>query len=196
MHWTFISRKKKIILITATVLLVVALILAVIMNSEDMESEKHGSEGAGTVRQALPGESETLTARPVPVQEKQEASLKQQVKNFMERYGTYSNHAGFAGLYELEPMMNSKMRDWFYNSYLPKLRQDHPIDGFYYSVSTMAPSIELLREEEGLKVYKVSTQRTEMIQKNEDTFIQDAELTMVEQSGTWLVDGVFWQGKR
>jgi hypothetical protein len=115
-------------------------------------------------------------------------------RTFTERFATFSNTNGYIDLSALFTMCTPEMNDWLRNEYLPKLKKDFPANGFYYSVSTMAPSAAIATQKGESMQVTVSTQRQETkADKQGESFIQKINIDMKKADGKWLVDGAYWQ---
>lgn len=115
-------------------------------------------------------------------------------RTFTERFATFSSTNGYIDLQSLYSLCTPEMNDWLKNEYLPKLKKDFPADGFYYSVSTMAPSAAVLSQNGASMQVTVSTQRQETKgDKEGEPYVQKIIIDMQKIDGKWLVNAAYWQ---
>jgi hypothetical protein len=119
--------------------------------------------------------------------EKKELIVK--ARNFIERYGSFSSDAQFANLYELKNEMTSR----FWQETEKSLSSEALAKEDFYSISTKVLNItEKIFLSDSI-TYSISTQREETKNITEKILYQTAELKMVKQQGSWLVDSVSWK---
>lgn len=113
-------------------------------------------------------------------------------KLFVERYGSYSNEANFQNIRDVIPLMSTK-----FGAATTADLATKKVPVGYYGVTTRVITVKVVSQDEraGMAVIDMSTQRVEEngSAQNPSTKYQDAELTLVKESGVWLVDSVKWQ---
>ncbi|HMB26316.1 MAG TPA: hypothetical protein VKP03_02780 [Patescibacteria group bacterium] len=192
------NNRNKVLIIIIVGLAVIAVLLWVFLGIEKPEKPKDQTE--------QPQKQKILQKTGVKVikepetklteEQKQEISVEAFAKSFVEKFGTYSNHSQYKSIKELLPYMTVNMADWVEETYLLKLNKEHDPDGFYYEISTIAPTAEILEKNENSQKIELQTQRTE---KKEDEapeqFRQDIILELIKANDNWKVDAAFWQDK-
>jgi len=141
-------------------------------------------------------ETTTVKKRVIPEAEVTEEELKKISASFIERFGTYSNQAGYNNIKELKLFMSTAMQGWA-DSYIEEIRRRNADTSIYYGLTTKAVVVEATSFSAGATAaeFLVKTQRKETIGAtgNIRTFQQDAVLKMVKEGGAWKVDRVVWQ---
>lgn len=118
-------------------------------------------------------------------------SLKIKVRNFVERYGSFSTDAHFQNLKDLKNEMSSRLWQETENYILQKEKEE--IKEFY-GVTTKVLSVEEISFKENEAEYLVSCQKEE-IKGNQlpKVFYQSLELKMIKENGEWRVDQIQWK---
>lgn len=127
-----------------------------------------------------------------------EEDLKRLAASFTERFGSFSNQAGYQNIKDLKIFMSSSMADWA-DRYITDEIAKNTSKTIYYGISTkaVATKMEDLDLENGTAKISVSTQRTEATGSTSNTtrFAQNIMINLVKEKGAWKVDSANWQGK-
>ncbi|NQT50088.1 hypothetical protein HQ571_05325 [Candidatus Kuenenbacteria bacterium] len=188
--------RTKLIIIIATGLIVIAVILIFFIKGEQARKpDAVEDETAPVAKVEISTEEESKLELPAPTAEEQQmGSMKLLSKNFVERFGTYSNQSDYISIKELVPMMSSSMAAWVENTYFDQLIKEHDPDGYYYEITTLAPVAYVMEQTPSTAKVKVSAQRVEKKADQESTqFLQDVILELVKRGDNWVVDAAYWQ---
>lgn len=119
-----------------------------------------------------------------------ELLVKNVAKNFVERFGSYSQEAEFSNFKEIADLVTPTVAAWL-EKYPADLLKKLP--GGFEGVSTrvVSQNIESLDGEKA--VLMVSTQREERVNGATRVYYQDMKVNLVLRDGVWLVDGAYWQ---
>jgi len=124
-----------------------------------------------------------------------ENDLKRIASSFVERYGTYSNQAGYDNIKDLEIFMSRSMKSWA-SDYLEQAIANSSNTEIYYGITTKTVVVEsvLFSVDLGQAQFNIKTQRQESIGtgSNIRKFQQDASIKMIKEGGVWKVDRVTW----
>ncbi|MBT5338046.1 hypothetical protein HN858_01455 [Candidatus Falkowbacteria bacterium] len=191
------EQRKKVILIAGAGILVIALIIIFFVMSEVKRVEQEKADNEITPVETIIGQEDADTNNIIVTlpsdQEKLAVSVRAVATTFVERFGSYSNQSEYAGFEELASIMTQSMASWVKNTYLPQLKKEHDPKGYFYSIKTSAPVVEISVEEENFVEIIVKTQRLEKTDNSSQTFNQDIVLELVKQDGEWAIDGAFWR---
>lgn len=191
------SKKTKIIILVVVGVIVIAGIISYFAYSNLFPKGKV-SETAPV--KTVPADSEKPLTVPLPLPteaEKTASEAQAMVNAFVERFGTYTNESGYAGLVDLKLLMTASMADWLTKSYIPKLAKDHSPAGFFYSITAKAAAAKILEQKTSTMKVQVTTMRTETSGADKaGQFLQDILLDLVKTNGSWLVDGAYWQSRK
>lgn len=127
-----------------------------------------------------------------------EEDLKRLALSFAERFGSFSNQAGYQNIKDLKIFMSSSMGEWA-DKYVQDEIAKKASASIYYGISTKAISAKIneLDVEGGTAKILVSTQRAESTGSTSNTtkFAQNINISLVKEKGAWKVDGANWQAK-
>jgi hypothetical protein len=126
----------------------------------------------------------------------EQASQKAQVaaKNFVERWGTYSNQTNLGHLRELSGNMTQKMQAYV-EDYINQIRASHPYQDGYYGITTRAAAANIDNFNVNASQLEVLVAaRREETQPNGEVraFNQDVRVKLIKSGEDWLVDSVYW----
>jgi len=125
-----------------------------------------------------------------------ENDLKRIASSFVERYGTYSNQAGYSNMKDLEIFMSRSMKTWS-NNYIQGLINSNSNTDIYYGITTKTVVTETNTFDKtgGKANFTVKAQRKESIGVGANTrnFQQNAKVTMIKEGEVWKVDRVVWE---
>lgn len=116
--------------------------------------------------------------------------LRALVRNFIERYGSFSTDAQFANLRELKDQMSTRF--WQETENYIIANQDKEINQFY-GVSTKVLNIREISYNQDRVVFEAMTQRKETRGMVEGILYQNAEIIIIKEGESWLVDLFNWQ---
>lgn len=187
------QRKKVVLIVLAGVLVIAGIISWLVISEKSDNPLPKETDAVKSITGEVTVNPKSIKVSPPKAKEKTEVSVKAIVITFVERFGTFSNHAKFISLEDIIPMMTSSMESWMQNSYLPTLRREHDPEGFFYSVKTTAPVVRILKEEGNYMEIMVETQRIENNEGQEVKFNQDIKIDLVKSGEEWLVDAAYWQ---
>lgn len=180
-------RNVFIVLISLTVLVVVIVIVAVVRLTGG--DEENGKNAEGTPFTA-PAATDVKPATPPKEPDRQ--SAESLARFFVERIGSYSNQSKFQNVEDLKPLMTSRVQVW-----ADGLKKQDTAGG-YRGITTKALALEVVTwNPKQSAVMRVSTQRQEERDGEAPrVYYQDAEINLVYQNDTWLVDGIYWKEER
>lgn len=191
------SAKGKLILIVVGGLVIIAVIIWVFLGTGKAPKTPAVDETQPVAKVEVKPATVPIQVPALSETEKAETSLKALATSFAERFGTYTNQSGYAGLEDLTPLLTPSMSNWLKNTYIPKLKSEHDPKGFFYRVITSAPVVEVLTQTADRATVMVSSQRTETVnQDSSASYLQDLKIEFLKKTNQWLVDGAFWQIKR
>ncbi len=188
---------KIIILIMIAVVLVVAIVLGFLyfrQQPEDVTPPTVINEQEPPPRQPIVPEVErkTIDLPKMTEEEKNEEQLQTLARVFAERFGSFSNQAGFINLDDLNSILTEQMQQWVIGQ-KKELSTKYPLNGEYYGVTTSAPIVKTESYSQDKAVMVVTTQRTEKRNSESKTFEQNIKVEFVKIDGSWLINGAYWQ---
>jgi hypothetical protein len=195
------SRRKKIIIIIAIVLGILAIVLLVLSLGQWAPLfNRNINEKPPVVGGKYPGGGDlnaavNINASPsiLTKEPSTQSTLMAVAMTFAERFGSFSSESNFENIRDLEVMMTDKMQDWT-DSFIAK-NQD--FGGEFYGIITRVLNVEIinLADDESQAQVLVSTQREEtrggVIKPR--VFYQKILLNLVQENGNWKVDSATWQ---
>jgi len=111
-------------------------------------------------------------------------------RNFIERYGSWSNHT--ENFYELiEPMITSSMYNQAQN-YISNNSNFKDKTNFY-GITTKVINAKVLQSDDNSATVFLQLQQTENKNDTENTFYKQAELSLIFENDKWLADSVIWK---
>ncbi|MFH1326422.1 MAG: hypothetical protein ABIH48_03055 [Candidatus Falkowbacteria bacterium] len=148
------------------------------------------------VIEQLPVIEQPVRRAPIEIQATTEDDLKRLSSSFVERYGSYSNQAGYDNIRDLKIFMSRNMQGWA-DDFINERIQQETDTTIYYGITTKAVVVETQNFDEYATSAKflVKTQRKESIgdTTNARKFQQNAEVAIVKENGAWKVDKVNWK---
>lgn len=119
---------------------------------------------------------------------------------FVERFGSYSNQANNANIYDLKIYMTRNMQIWA-DDYLAEQRKNKTDDTNYYGIITKAVSSDIkdFDEAAGRASVAVHTRRQEAESFTDNitnTFNQDITIGLLKEDGAWKVNSARWENKK
>lgn len=136
-----------------------------------------------------PAEVKKVTLAEVKIASK-ELLVRNQVKNFVERFGSYSMESNFQNFKEVMPLSTPTVVAWL-KSYPNTLKQKLPTG--FESVTSRVLSQKVLSLSDTKAEIVASTQKEETIFNKMAVSYKDIKVNLVLINGQWLVDGAFWQ---
>jgi hypothetical protein len=128
-----------------------------------------------------------------------EIDLKRIASSFVERFGSYSNQAGYGNIDELEIFMTTAMKEWS-KKYVEEMKSKNSNTSIYYGITTVSVTATTvsLDNDKGAAEIKVMTQRRESLGSinNSKTFYQDISVKFTKEKDVWKVDQAFWQNQQ
>lgn len=188
------TRRNKIIIVVAVVLAVLAIVLLVLsLGKKEAPTNQNQGLTNQAGRAALPNLNTNVNLPATPQSAKEQSSLLAQAITFAEKYGSFSNQAGFENLNDLKVMMTqnfvSQTEKYIADS-LAKVS-----DTTYHGFTTKAISTQIKSQDTTLAQVMVMTQRSEFLGTNPEprVFYQNILLNFVNSGGAWKVDDARWQ---
>lgn len=194
------SRRKKIILLVLAILLgifaIVILLLSLgqrapLFNRTVNEPPVVGGNisTSGNLNAAVDTDvPPTLTEIPAT-----QSTLLAIATSFAERFGSFSSESNFENLSDLKVLMTNKMKSWTENFIAQN--QGQPVE--FYGITTRALNAEIitLAADETQAQILVTTQREETKSgaARSGVYYQKILLNLVQEGGSWKVDGATWQ---
>jgi len=164
--------------------------------SEPAELAPLETSGNGAPAAAQDSGRRPIVERLVPLNtlELEAQELEILVRDFVERWGSFSNQNDFASILELKDLMTSRLQEYS-DTYINDLRQEHPYAQGYFGITTQAAVIELepLQSQASSLSALVKTRRQESTDTSTRDYSQDIELELFRVGERWLVAGVYWQ---
>lgn len=180
-------RNVFIVLIGLAVLVVVIVIVAVVRLTGKDDAKTENAEGTPFT---MPAATDTKPVTPPKEPDRQAAEAL--ARFFVERIGSYSNQSQFQNLDDVKPLMTLRVQAW-----AEGLKKQDAAGG-YRGITTKALALEVVTwNAKQSAVMRVSTQRQE--ERDDEAprvYYQDAEINLIYQNDTWLVDGVYWKESR
>ncbi|MBI5732165.1 MAG: hypothetical protein HY982_02275 [Candidatus Magasanikbacteria bacterium] len=188
--------RNKIIFGLATVLSVILIIILIIVwrgqkQTKTAAEEKTGVSAVGSLSPAGPGEEIKKIVTPAEVKAvSREQLIKNRVKNFVERFGSYSPEADFSNFKEIEPMATAAVAAWL-KTYPEDLAKKAPVG--FEGVTTRVLTQKIISADALNATVIASAQREETVSGAASVGYKDILVKLVWQGDQWLVDGVYWQ---
>ena len=119
--------------------------------------------------------------------------IKNFAKDFVERFGSFSNQTNFENMELLKIKMTPRVRQ-FADGYVAGIKKDHPYTFGYFGITTQVVASELTYYEpsDNFTTLKLGTVREETAGSETKTYNQDVELELVKVGSVWRVDGIYW----
>lgn len=192
------SFRTKILIITALIVLVVVIgiILAVAYwpGQKTAETPPAGGAPATTTIPNIPGGGVIQAPKPLTQAEMSEAEreimIKNQTKNFVERFGSYSQEANFSNFVELLPVVTSNVASWL-KIYPQQLKEKNGAD--FIGVTTKVVTQKILSVSPTSASVMASAQREETRTNGTTRVYKDIKVNLVFANNEWLIDGAYWQ---
>ncbi|MFA6603995.1 MAG: hypothetical protein WCT10_04130 [Patescibacteria group bacterium] len=210
------SRRTRIILIIAALLLLVGAIIAYLLlqprgsagvtalpddGATDINRQLGGSLDRTTganVNAAAPSQPAADATTPVvPAVPDESAALKRLAAAFAERFGSFSNQSGYENILDLRSFMSPAMIKWA-DKYVADATAAGAVRAEYFGMVTRSVSSEVLKLDEtaGIAKIAVTTQRREIAPNGgEKLYYQVISIDFVKTDGTWKVDAAKWGDK-
>ncbi|MFA5318583.1 MAG: hypothetical protein WC323_03880 [Patescibacteria group bacterium] len=199
------SKRNKLISILIVIIALIILIGLIFFmflapapesNNESRENQQTGLPETNKVQPEEIKTVEPTVQRVMPKTGVTENDLKRIASSFVERYGTYSNQAGYSNINDLEIFMSRSMKEWA-GDYIKQALANSGNTGMYYGITTKVVVSEAIsfKADLGRAEFRIKTQRQESIGtgSNIRKFQQDAIVKMVKEGGLWKVDRVVWE---
>lgn len=196
----FTFRAKIFVIGGAVLILIIVLIFVALFKSKAPLAEAPAVEQTVLTQTAGEAGARPVIAsaapenRPATVAElselAREVMLKNQARNFVERFGSWSVLANFSNFEELKSEVTDKVAQWL-DGYKTEIlgQQSHDFVG----VTTQAVTQKVLKSDAVSAQVIVSAQREETYVSGNKRYIRDMTVEMVWVNGKWLVSGAFWQ---
>lgn len=185
----FTERRNVFIALIGLAALVVAVIIVIVVRAVGGDDAK--TENAEGTPFTAPATADTKPAAPPKDPDRQSAESLSRF--FIERIGSYSNQNQFQNIEDVKPLMTARVQAW-----ADGLKKQAASGGGYRGVTTKALALETVTwNAKQSAVMRVSTQRQEERDGEAPrVYYQDAEVQLIYQGDTWLVDGIYWKEER
>jgi hypothetical protein len=181
------EKRKKILIITTIVVLILALLLWVLRTS-DQSPNGNDNVNEGVPIFTPPSAQIKNEVPEIPKDNPIEFSVINLAKTYTARFGSWSTDNRGNNLKELIPLSTTKMQ-----TYLSSIDVDFEVEEFN-GVTTKSLSAKILDIDDDSASVLVSTQKIETngdLEKN--VYYQEAELSLLNLNGEWLVDEFDWK---
>ena len=191
-------RTKLFTLLGAGLIAIVIIIVFFIMQEKDQVKTVEDSETSPVETIEVPADQKDIIKKAeLTAEDKVASAIKPVAIAFVERFGTYTNHSDYVSIQDLAPIMTNTMTSWVEVVYIPKLKEEHDVTGFFYRIKAEAPVVVVTEELGDSARVKVTAKRMETIGDAETKeFLQDIELELVKINEEWLINGAFWEERR
>jgi len=199
------NRKKAIAVILAGLIFLAIIIYFLFFYTQKNTGELPAvetSQAPTTTQTVLPKTEETkepVKNQPQIVRDTKdlgEAGIKILAVSFAERFGSFSNQAGYGNIKDLKVFMSQKMTVWA-EDYINNEIIKHPDTSAYYGITTKAIAEDAgqYNDQAGTASVTVSTQRLESTGNpgSDRKFTQQIIINFVKEDNKWKVDSAFWQ---
>lgn len=192
------SFRLKILIIASLIVLVVVIgiILAVAYwpGKTLPTNPPAGGAPATTTIPNIPGGGVIQAPKPLTPAEMSEAEreilIKNQTKNFVERFGSYSQEANFSNFQELLPVVTNNVASWL-KTYPQQLKEKNGAD--FIGVTTKVITQKILSVSPTAATVMASAQREETRIGGTSRVYKDIKVNLVFANDEWLIDGAYWQ---
>ena len=189
------DRRKRILFVLGLIVLVVALMIFLFWRLFAKQQPVTPVVEQPNVVTQKPAEQTQPQVSPIAEQERaqriESADINILAKTFAERYGSFSNEAGFQNLYDVMPFMTSSMVEQTQITIDTATPQQT-----YYGVTTRVITVKMVEIDEtaGTAVLELTTQREEAIGSPEKTSIkyQKLNLAFEKEGDLWKVSSATW----
>lgn len=117
--------------------------------------------------------------------------------NFAERFGSYSNHANFKNLVDLQIMMTDKMKNWTEDYLAQQKKATGEIEAYVGIVTKVtSTAVKDFDDGSGQAVILVHTRRQEASDTTSNitkVYNQDIIVNLVKEGKEWKIDSANWQ---
>lgn len=139
---------------------------------------------SSVVPEVKPATAEELSAL------EREVMLKNQARNFVEKFGSWSVLANFSNFDELKSEVTEKVAKWL-DGYKAQILAEQGKD--FVGVTTQAVTQQVLKNSADSAQVLVSAQREETYASGNKRYIRDMIVELVWVGGKWVVSGAYWQ---
>ncbi|MFC1687168.1 hypothetical protein ACFL0L_01140 [Patescibacteria group bacterium] len=112
-------------------------------------------------------------------------------KNFVERYGSFSNESDFTNIEDMYVVMTDSMR-LTAQQFVASARSSQDPNTPYYGTTTKVRSVPQENIQETAVEYLFTTQRIERTKDSESMYYQDIAVQMVKEGDSWKIHQVRW----
>ena len=112
---------------------------------------------------------------------------------FAERFGSYSNQAGFANSADLYPIMTSPMRAWADNFRAEAIKKQSTAGYAGVTTRALTSAVDEYLGSEGRMRVVVGTQREETTNDGtKKVYTQELTVHLIKDAGVWKVNSIEW----
>lgn len=116
--------------------------------------------------------------------------IKNKVRNFIERYGSFSSDSPFVNIYELKDEMSAR----FWQEVEKEINnQSLSENSTFYSINTKTLNLNEKTSTNNSIVYLVTTQREEISNKTYKLLYQQVEVELIKNGEDWQINKVNWK---
>lgn len=147
------------------------------------------------VSTSSPAVVKEIVKKPVVPKKISKSDVEKMAASFAERFGTYSNQAGFSNMVDLKIFMSRSMQVWADDYVVKQTKANNDI---YYGITTKAVVVETknFNDESGQATVLVKTRRREATMTTGNVskvFNQDITVNVVKEDGAWKINSAYWE---
>ncbi len=121
----------------------------------------------------------------VPTSTPEELYVAQLAKVFVERFGSYSNQNGNEHIAEVLQLSSVRMQTYVQSAQLT-------FNSKYQGMTTTVVASRIVKKTATAATVAVDVQRVLSATSTTETQYQSGTVQLIQESGTWKVDGLFW----
>ena len=185
--------KKAMIIGGIIIILLIIIVTLLFMNKTEEEVVVVETEIVKDVMQPDSGviDLNYLEQNGVTIEKEDGYELKSVARNFIARYGSFSNDGNYRNFTELYSQMTPVMQSWV-DRYVADMKNTYK-EYDYIGFTTQAVSVEIIDYTDEASRIQVTAQRMLNVDNiYTQTYQQSVFIDFVNQEG-WKINGVFWQ---
>ncbi len=184
-------KHKKIILGVIIILLLVAVSLTVLIINKPAKRVDVVSSQDEKILPEIKIQKDNVATTTLPKKEivkEPPVNIVKIAEDFVERFGSFSNHSNYSNINDLVSVMTAKMKAYVRDTTKQSINQQS-----YYSITTRVINSSLKNKTDNIANVIVRSQRQEFKDGQTKIFYQDAKVELVKEGNKWLVDSLVWQ---
>ncbi len=158
------------------------------------QKEQTGTTTTGTPAVIVPTLEEAKNSlKPVNIkEEKKRTEVAVIVRQFVERFGSFSVDSKMVNFDEIKPMVSKNFADWM-EGYKKTVLNGYTQN--FKGITTRLISTKNIGSDDTHQSFEVAAQRKEETAVSSSTYYQRILLKLVLENNQWKVDGAYWQPK-